>query len=149
LEISEPKVKLLTTEANGYWFVFIHSLIFAWCESKKVLMKQIEKFEAILNQIADGVFVIDKNWRIELFNAAVETITGFSAKEAIGKRCREILRSDVCDYDCVVRRVLDTGKPVINYEIQIIRKDGIRVPVSESASLLQDEEFNRTFYPTV
>jgi len=49
-------------------------------------MKQIEKFEAILNQIADGVFVIDQYWRIEFFNAAAERITGFSAEEAIGKR---------------------------------------------------------------
>jgi len=105
-------------------------------------MKEIDKLKAILDQIADGVFVIDKDWRIEFFNAAAEKITGFSAKEAIGKKCRDILRSNVCDYNCVVRHVLDTGKPVINYENEIVRKDNRSIPISESASLLRDEEAN-------
>lgn len=105
-------------------------------------MKNIEKFEAILNQIADGVFVIDKNWQIEVFNVAAEKITGFDAESAIGKKCREIFLTDFCDYDCMVKRVLNTGQPVTNYEIQITRKDKIRVPVSVSYSLLRDDESN-------
>ena len=55
----------------------------------------LNKFEVILNSIADGVFTIDTNWRIESFNAAAERITGFTAEEAIGKVCREIFRANM------------------------------------------------------
>ena len=96
----------------------------------------------ILNGIADGVFTIDANWRIESFNAAAETITGFTAEEAIGKVCREIFRTNICDYDCAIRRALATNEPVTNYEVVISHKDGMKLPVSVSASILRDEEGN-------
>jgi PAS domain S-box-containing protein len=102
-------------------------------------MDDRRKFEVILDSIADGVFTINSDWRIELFNKAAERITGFSADEAIGKVCREIFRTNVCDYDCAIRRALETGEPVTNYEVIITRKDGIQIPVSVSASLLKDD----------
>jgi len=90
------------------------------------------------------VFTIDTNWRIENFNAAAEKITGFAAEEAIGKVCREIFRTNICDYDCAIRRVLETNEPVTNYEVVIIRKDSVKLPLSVSASVLRDEEGNIT-----
>jgi len=98
------------------------------------------QFEVILNSIADGVFTIDTNWRIKSFNAAAERISGFEAKEAIGKVCRRIFRTNVCDYDCAIRRAVEHGKSVTNYDLEIIRKNGLRLPVSASASVLRNDE---------
>ena len=39
----------------------------------------------ILDSIADGVFTVDRNWRITSFNRAAEEITGVSRDEAIGQ----------------------------------------------------------------
>jgi len=103
-------------------------------------MDDRRKFELILDNIADGVFTINTDWRIELFNKAAERITGFSAEEAIGRVCREVFRTNVCDYDCAIRRALETGEPVTNYEVIITRKDGIQIPVSVSASILIDDD---------
>ncbi|HEX29294.1 TPA: PAS domain-containing protein, partial [Candidatus Poribacteria bacterium] len=103
-------------------------------------MDDRRKFELILDNIADGVFTINTDWRIELFNKAAERITGFSAEEAIGRVCREVFRTNVCDYDCAIRRALETGEPVTNYEVIITRKDGIQIPVSVSASILMDDD---------
>ena len=47
----------------------------------------------ILNCIADGVFTIDKNWKIMTINPAAEKILGISADKAIGKNCSSIFRS--------------------------------------------------------
>lgn len=44
----------------------------------------------LLESIADGVFTLNKNGRITLWNKAIERITGYSAEEALGKGC-EIL----------------------------------------------------------
>ncbi|OIP97947.1 MAG: hypothetical protein AUK55_03775 [Syntrophobacteraceae bacterium CG2_30_61_12] len=51
----------------------------------------------VLDSIADGVFVVDRDRRIiSTFNQAAERITGFSAEQAIGQCCFDILRSFSC-----------------------------------------------------
>jgi len=44
----------------------------------------------LLESMADGVFTLDQNGRITLWNRAIERITGYSAEEALGRGC-EIL----------------------------------------------------------
>jgi len=43
-----------------------------------------KKYDPILDSIADGVFTVDKNWNITVFNKAAELITGTPRSEAIG-----------------------------------------------------------------
>ena len=47
--------------------------------------------EQVFNNIANGLIVIDENEIITVFNPAAEKITGFSAKEAIGKKVYEVI----------------------------------------------------------
>ncbi|NOY07412.1 MAG: PAS domain-containing protein [Spirochaetes bacterium] len=94
----------------------------------------------ILDSIADGVFTVDNNWRITSFNRAAETITGTAKKDAIGKTCYEVFRSDVCESGCVLKKTMTTGRPIINRSINILRSDGIKIPVSISTALLKDSK---------
>jgi PAS domain S-box-containing protein len=64
----------------------------------------------ILDSIADGVFTVDKEFRITSFNRAAEEITKFSRDEAIGQFCCEIFRANVCFENCALRETLKTGK---------------------------------------
>jgi len=48
--------------------------------------------DIILDSIADGVFSVDKEWRITSFNRAAEKITGVSREDAIGQRCKDVLK---------------------------------------------------------
>lgn len=41
----------------------------------------------LLESMADGVFTLDANGRITLWNNAIEKITGYTAEEVIGKSC--------------------------------------------------------------
>ncbi|MCD6121613.1 MAG: sigma 54-interacting transcriptional regulator [Spirochaetales bacterium] len=95
--------------------------------------------DTILDSIADGVFTVDRNWRIMSFNSAAEFITGVSKKEAVGKPCYEVFRSDVCESDCVLRKTIATGKPIVNRAIHIMRSDGIKIPISVSTAILKDK----------
>lgn len=95
--------------------------------------------EIILNSIADGVFTVDLEWRITFFNRAAEVITGVPASEAIGKLCCEVFRASVCESTCVLKYSLDTGKPVVNKPVAILRADGREIPISVSTALLRDE----------
>ena len=47
--------------------------------------KTTQKYDPILDSIADGVFTVDKQWNITSFNRAAEQITGVSRSEAIGE----------------------------------------------------------------
>ncbi|MCK4371606.1 MAG: PAS domain-containing protein, partial [candidate division Zixibacteria bacterium] len=55
------------------------------------------KLLTVVDSISDGVFAVDMDWKITFLNKAAERITGFKAEEAIGKTCREIFRTDICD----------------------------------------------------
>ena len=47
-------------------------------------------FRVILSSIADGVFTVDKDWRITSFNKAAQEITGVSEEEAVGSACCDV-----------------------------------------------------------
>ncbi|MFZ2959673.1 MAG: sigma 54-interacting transcriptional regulator [Candidatus Ozemobacteraceae bacterium] len=93
----------------------------------------------ILDSIADGVFTIDLQWNITSFNRAAEKITGISRKDAIGIRCCDIFRASVCESACVLRRTIDTQKPIVNRAIFITNSVGQRLPISVSTGLLRDQ----------
>ncbi|MDD3642848.1 MAG: sigma 54-interacting transcriptional regulator [Candidatus Krumholzibacteria bacterium] len=102
-------------------------------------MAMASNTDIILDSIADGVFTVDPQWRITSFNAAAERITGIPRSEAIGRLCAEVFRATVCEHACVLRRTMETGKPVAMEEISIVRSDGETIPVSVSTALLRDE----------
>ncbi len=94
--------------------------------------------EVILESINDGVFTIDTDWRITSFNRAAERITGISRADAIGLRCSEVFKSNMCEGRCPLAETFSTGKTVINQSGYIVNLSGKRVPVSVSTALLRD-----------
>ncbi len=100
--------------------------------------KEISKI--IFESITDGVFTVDKECRITSFNSAAEMLTGFSKNEAIGKFCFDIFHSDICQTRCALRNTLHYGNAVYNTRVQIITKDGRKVPISVSTTLLLDNQ---------
>lgn len=99
-----------------------------------------EETDIILDSIADGVFTVDKDWRITSFNRAAEQITGVTRKDAIGRPCREVLKADVCEGGCALRQTMETGKPIISKPVDIIDARGRRKPLTISTALLKDEK---------
>ena len=93
----------------------------------------------ILDSITEGVFTVDLDWRITSFNRAAEEITGISRQKAIGQHCGDILRADVCESGCALRRTIETGKPIINKPVHIINVAGKRKTVSISTALFKDK----------
>jgi PAS domain S-box-containing protein len=82
---------------------------------------------------------VDLDWFVTSFNRAAEEITGISAAEALGRPCCEVFRANVCDSACVLRHTLETGQPVVNQSIAILRADGKEIPISVSTALLKNE----------
>lgn len=96
----------------------------------------------ILDNVADGVFTVDTNWRITSFNKAAETITGVSRQVAIGSYCSDIFHSSICGKSCAIAASISSGQPDGNRCIQIRNADDEQVPVSISAAPLYDNQGN-------
>jgi len=94
----------------------------------------------VLESISDGVFSVDHDWKIISFNHAAEKITGVSRKEALGKHCWEVFRSNMCEVDCALKKTMEQEKSFVNTSTYIINSDQKQIPVAVSTSLLQDEE---------
>ena len=98
--------------------------------------------DVVLNSIADGVFTVDKDWRITMFNVAAERITGVSREESIGRRCWNVFRSNICETQCALRETMRTGRNIVNKAIYVLDAGGRRIPVSISTAILKDREGN-------
>ncbi len=97
-----------------------------------------DHFSTILDSTADGVFTVDKEWRITSFNKSAERITGFSKEEAIGQYCYEIFRTNVCMDRCSLRETMQTEQNIINKELNILDRYNQEVPISISTAVLRN-----------
>jgi PAS domain S-box-containing protein len=95
---------------------------------------------AILDSVNEGVFTVDRDWRITAFNKAAERVTGVPAERAIGSFCCEVFRANICETNCALRRTMADGKPIVNTTAYIVIHQGRRVPIRISTALLKDDE---------
>jgi len=101
----------------------------------------ISEFQQIIcDSLADGVFTVDMDQRVTSFNRAAEKITGISREEAIGKRCFEVFRANVCETGCVIQKSMETGKAISDMPVYIVRADKKRIPITVNTALLKNSQ---------
>lgn len=96
--------------------------------------------KTILSSVADGVFTVDKEWKITSFNRAAERITGVNEADAIGRRCSEIFHTDICERGCALRLTLETGSEQIDVCAKILNRQGRSIPISLSTAILKSPD---------
>lgn len=106
---------------------------------------------AILDAIADGVYVTDTERRIIYWNKAAENITGWTCKDILGEFCGNDLLCHVDRHsrplcgkeNCPLHRSIVTNSPSRKPMLIFARtRSGKRVPVQVTVSPLHDEEGN-------
>jgi len=106
-------------------------------------------YSHILNNLHDGLYFTDKHRRIIYWNKAAERISGFTAKEVIGRSCSDGLLTHVdkdgkrlCKNGCCPLAASICDGALRESEIYMHHKDGHRIPVSVRVSQLPDEQGN-------
>ena len=107
--------------------------------SSEVLNKKVDT-DVILNSITDGVITIGTDMRIEYLNKAAIGLLSYSEEEVIGQNCSKLMRSDICTTSCILKRTMDTGEPISNFETIIKDKFGRPMPVSINTAVLKDKD---------
>ncbi len=95
--------------------------------------------DQILRAMSSGLLTVDGDGIVVHFNHAAEEIFGVSAREIIGKRCRDLLRDRSLALVTMVEGILAGGADVRRREITVIHSAGEPVPVGVSASALRSD----------
>jgi len=74
------------------------------------------------------------------FNRAAEKITGFTRKQAIGRPCSEVFRTDLCQNGCILRKTMQTGHSLSNMPVFMRRSDNRRIPISVNTAILRSSD---------
>ncbi len=101
---------------------------------------QTERFRQILDSMGLGVITFTRSGHILSFNTGAERMTRYRREEVIGKPCRDILRSNLCQAGCGLEKILLDGEPLSEIDGEIHSKDGTVVPVKIAFTLLRDDE---------
>ncbi len=93
----------------------------------------------ILDSIGEGLFTVDKYFRINYFNRAAEKITGYKKEDILGRMCKHIFKSDRCVNQCPIAIILETGQNIYDLESNIRNKNGTITPIKLNSSILKNE----------
>ncbi len=101
--------------------------------------------ESLLDAMSEAVYVVDRQRRIMFWNPAAEALTGFSAEEVVGRRCRDGVLNHVddegnllCRTGCPLQATMRDGAPR-EAAVFLHHRDGHRVPVSVRSAALRDD----------
>jgi PAS domain S-box-containing protein len=88
------------------------------------------ELDEALARAGDGVFVIGPDARIVLWNRAAEKLTGYTAREVIGRSCCDVLSGHdddgnrLCYQGCHVMSLVKMGEPVQHFDMRTRNKAG-------------------------
>jgi diguanylate cyclase (GGDEF)-like protein/PAS domain S-box-containing protein len=105
-----------------------------------------DSFKSILDNLHDGLYMVDTNRVITYWNRAAEKISGYRASEVIGRSCADNILTHIdrdgnhlCSGMCPLSLTIADKIPR-DVQIYMHHKDGHRVPVSVRISPLTDEK---------
>jgi PAS domain S-box-containing protein len=99
---------------------------------------------ALLEQIEEGLYIVDRERRIVYWNRGAEQITGYLAQEVVGRYCQRdlLVHCDsegvvLCGSRCPLVAVMEDGQPR-HAEVFLRHRDGHRLPVRVRGRALRD-----------
>ncbi len=105
-------------------------------------------YKEIIDNLYDGVYFVNRDRVITYWNKGAERITGYSAKQTVGRACRDNLLNHVtsngvelCLNNCPLAAVMEDGNPR-EAEVFLHHADGHRVPVMVRGTPLRDDKGN-------
>lgn len=105
--------------------------------SRRKLSETTELAE-MLAATADGGFAIDAEGRIVLWNRAAESMLGYTVREAVGRRCCDLLIGDdengnrLCCRGCHIVDLVKMRTPVHSFDMRTRTKTGSAIWVNVS-----------------
>ncbi len=113
-------------------------------EERKKAAQERDRINTILQSIGDGVFVLDQDKRIILFNKAAERLSGYSVEEVKGdvynKKLKFVFDKTGKENKRFVNEPFETGGVRnIRRDTSLIQKKGEKLPIFDSSAAIKNE----------
>jgi two-component system, cell cycle sensor histidine kinase and response regulator CckA len=108
--------------------------------SEELLQYQHNLADAIANNAAEGLMLVDKEGRLTFINRSAQSMFGWSQNELVGEllharlRCRAADGNWLSSEECPHMKVLITGETLRSEEDFFLHKDGRLIPISTSVA---------------
>jgi len=99
----------------------------------------VEKLLTIIESISDGVFTVDLDFKIDFINKAALNMVGIKTGDAIGQKCNEIFRTNICKNQCALEQTMKSGKSIVNRSVCMKNRKGKKIPISISTAILKNK----------
>ena len=110
-------------------------------QDEEALRRSEEKYRTILESIGDGYFETDLAGNFTFFNDALQRIWGYAKEELTGMNYRKYTDARTAKLlHQLYSQTYQTGNPGKMMDYEIIRKDGERLMLQQSFTLLKDSE---------
>jgi diguanylate cyclase (GGDEF)-like protein/PAS domain S-box-containing protein/putative nucleotidyltransferase with HDIG domain len=107
--------------------------------------KNREKYLKTLMSISDGVMIVDPMGKIEMLNSTAEEMTGWSAREALGKHYSQVFvlehdnESGIVP-DPIEEAFQDTNMKEFDSHAVLVSRDGRKIHLEDSIAPISDDE---------
>jgi PAS domain S-box-containing protein len=92
--------------------------------------------ETIISTMSDALAVVNLSRKIEIVNKSLLALSGYTEHELLGKELESVINECDC-YDSTITTLMAKGT-ISDIETVLIRKDGTKIPVSLSWSILKN-----------
>jgi PAS domain S-box-containing protein len=112
----------------------------ALLQSRQDLRRALEYQEAVVNNMGEGLYTVNREGIVTSMNPAAEKLFGWTSDEVLGRKMHDVTHYKHRDgtpfpaAECAGLQVLQMGTPLTNYEDVFVRKDGSCFDVLYSSS---------------
>jgi len=112
----------------------------ALLQSRQDLRRALEYQEAVVNNMGEGLYTVNREGIVTSMNPAAEKLFGWTSDEVLGRKMHDVTHYKHRDgtpfpaAECAGLEVLQMGTPLTNYEDVFVRKDGSCFDVLYSSS---------------
>lgn len=109
-------------------------------QTEKVLEASENKYRSLAETSTDVILTVDTEGRFTYLNSAFSKITGYSIEQFLGHPFAEIIAPEYVEatIDRFIRGL--SGEQIPLYKIEILHKDGGRIPAEMNVSTLFDQK---------
>lgn len=127
-------MRLTVVAAIMAFAVLANLMVNARRSAEDAATRALGEVDQVFETAADGMRIVDKNFRVLKANETFAKLVGLPKNEIIGRKCHDVFWGEMCESPgCPLTRILE-GEKDVEYDSDKVRPNGTSVPCIVSAT---------------